>query len=238
MGFIRNQLPNFLTCLNLLCGLSGLILLNEQGINAFPALSLLVFLAGTADFLDGFVARMLGSVSAIGKDLDSLADAVTFGVLPGMAFYLAMQQNGAGSLSWLALAIPLFSVIRLARFNNDASQSATFKGVPTPANAFFLLFFLDAHFFGHGWVSQLRLDATTLSMVVLISSWLLLSPFRMLAFKFSAYSWKANLEKYLLLATGILLMALLQKDSAPLIYILYLLLSFLFTFRSRKYKPL
>lgn len=236
MEFLRNQIPNFFTCLNLLCGLTGIVLLAEQGISALPVLSQLVFLAGAADFLDGFLARLLRSASSIGKDLDSLADAVTFGVLPGLASYYAMKESGAGSFSWLALIIPLFSVIRLARFNNDTGQTTSFKGVPTPANAFFLLFFLDAHFYGKGWVSELVLDLPTLSILVLVSSWLLLSPFRMLALKFKAYSWKPNLEKYILMAGGMLLIALFRKDSAPFIYLLYLILSFIFDLRNKQYK--
>jgi hypothetical protein len=99
MQFLRNNLPNLLTCLNLLCGLSGLILMAEYGIQAMPMLCILVFLAGVADFFDGFLARMLGSVSAIGKDLDSLADSVTFGVLPGMAAYFSLKEAGAGDLA-------------------------------------------------------------------------------------------------------------------------------------------
>jgi len=234
MDFLRNQIPNLLTCINLTCGLAGIVLLAENGKEAFPDLCLLAFVAGAADFLDGFAARMLRSVSSIGKDLDSLADAVSFGVLPGIACYFALKETGAGSWSWLALITPVFSVIRLARFNNDPGQSASFKGVPTPANAFFLLFLLDAHFHGNGWVSRILLDTPTLSLILVLSSFMLLAPFRILALKFKSYGWNSNQEKYLLLASGILLIAFFQKDAVPLIYLSYLGLSMAYGIRNRK----
>lgn len=234
MDFIRNQFPNFLTCLNLLCGLSGIVLLSEQGINALPTLTYLLFFAGAADFFDGFSARMLRSVSSIGKDLDSLADAVTFGVLPGLAGYFALQECGAGNWSWIALCTPLLSVIRLARFNNDPGQSDSFKGVPTPANAFFIIFFLDGCFFGYGILSEINPDTASISAILLISSYLLLSPFRMMALKFKSYSWKNNQEKYLLLVISLMLIGVFRRDAVPLIYVSYLLFSFIQNFRLRK----
>lgn len=235
---MRNQLPNALTCLNLLCGLIGIVFLAEDGIQAFPALCYLVFFAGAADFFDGFLARLLRSASSIGKDLDSLADSITFGVLPGMASYFALKETGAGSLAWLSLLTPLFSVIRLARFNNDPGQSASFKGMPTPANAFFLIFLLDAHFFGNGWVSRLLLDTPTLSLIILFSSWMLLSPLRILALKFKSYNWKANQEKYLLLISGLLLTGVFGRDSVPLLYLAYIAFSVWNGFRMRKNPPI
>ena len=237
MEFIRNQLPNALTCLNLLCGLSGIVLLAEGGKEAFPALCKLVFIAGAADFFDGFLARLLRSASSIGKDLDSLADAVTFGVLPGIACYFALKETGAGLWAWTGLLVPLISVIRLARFNNDPGQSLSFKGVPTPANAFFLIFLLDARFFGSGWVSRLIPDTATLSLIILASSWMLLAPFRILALKFKSYSWKANQEKYLLIITCLILTGIFGKDSAPLLYLSYIGFSLWYGFRQRKNPP-
>jgi CDP-diacylglycerol--serine O-phosphatidyltransferase len=234
MNFIRNQIPNFITCLNLVCGLAGIVLLSEQGIRALPQISLLVFLAGVADFFDGFSARLLRSVSAIGKDLDSLADAITFGVLPGMASYVALKECQAGDWSWMALILPVFSVIRLARFNNDPGQSTSFKGVPTPATAFFIVFLLEANFSENGWLSGIRLDSSMLSAIIAISSALLLAPFRIIALKFKSYGWKENLEKYALLASIPVFIAFFQKDSVPLIYFLYLYFSLIYGFRTRR----
>ena len=231
MQFLKNNLPNLLTCLNLMCGLAGLIILAENGVPALPLLCLLVFLAGVADFFDGFLARALGSASAIGKDLDSLADAVTFGVLPGMASYFSLREAGAGELSWIALSVPLFSVIRLAKFNNDPGQSDSFSGVPTPANAFFLIYFFDAYFFGDGPVAAWQADYTTLSAMVFAAACLLLLPVRIIALKFKSMAWKKNWDKYLLLGLSAPLMLWLGKESVPLIFLLYLLLSFASAFQ-------
>lgn len=230
MNFLRQNIPNLLTCLNLLCGLIGLVLLIEKGIEALPELCILVFLAGVADFLDGFAARLLGSASPIGKDLDSLADAVTFGVLPGLAAYLCLKNLQAGEMSWLALSTPVFSVIRLARFNNDPGQSDSFTGVPTPANAFFLIFLLERIFFGDGILAGMEINTAMLSSIVLLSSILLVSPFRIISMKISRKGFKANLEKYLLAASGLVLAVFFQKDAVPVLYVVYLLLSFVFQF--------
>jgi CDP-diacylglycerol--serine O-phosphatidyltransferase len=230
MNFLRQNIPNLLTCLNLTCGLIGLVLLAENGIEALPELCILVFLAGIADFLDGFAARLLGSASPIGKDLDSLADAVTFGVLPGLAGYICLKNLQAGELSWLALSTPVFSVIRLARFNNDPGQSESFTGVPTPANAFFLIFLFDRIFFGDGILADMEINSSLLAGIIVISSLLLVSPFRIISLKVSRKGFKPNLDKYLLLAFGLLLAVFLHKDAVAVLYPVYLLLSFGFQF--------
>ena len=230
MNFLRQNIPNLLTCLNLTCGLIGLVLLAENGIEALPELCILVFLAGIADFLDGFAARLLGSASAIGKDLDSLADAITFGVLPGLAGYICLKNLQAGELAWLALSTPVFSVIRLARFNNDPGQSDSFTGVPTPANAFFLIFLFERIFFGNGVLADVEMNATLLASIIFISSLLLVSPFRIIALKVTKKGFKVNLDKYLLLASGLLLAVFLHKDAVAVLYPVYLLLSFAFQF--------
>jgi CDP-diacylglycerol--serine O-phosphatidyltransferase len=230
MNFLRQNIPNLLTCLNLTCGLIGLVLLAENGIEALPELCILVFLAGIADFLDGFAARLLGSASPIGKDLDSLADAVTFGVLPGLAGYICLKDLQAGELAWLALSTPIFSVIRLARFNNDPGQSDSFTGVPTPANAFFLIFLFERIFFGDGIMADVDMNASLLTAIILVSSLLLVSPFRIISLKVSRKGLKANLDKYLLLASSLLLAVFLHKDAVAVVYPVYLLLSFAFQF--------
>jgi len=236
MKFLRDNLPNLLTCLNLFCGLIGLVLLAEEGVLALPALCVLLILAGLADFLDGFVARLLDSASAIGKDLDSLADAVTFGVLPGIAGYLAIQHLGNQNFAWLALSTPVFSVIRLARFNNDPGQSDSFTGVPTPANAFFLIFLCERVLSGEGPLASMDMNPLLLASVFLFSSLMLVSPYRIIALKFKKKGFAPNAEKYILLLAGLLLVILFQKDAVPILYILYLLLSFAFSYRQNESK--
>jgi CDP-diacylglycerol---serine O-phosphatidyltransferase len=138
---IKRNIPNAITCGNLVCGVLGVIFLfsNHEIWAAYC-----IFGAAILDFFDGFAARLLRVSSAIGKDLDSLADAVTFGVLPALILYKLLQVSTFAFypkddllktyLPYIALSIAVFSVIRLAKFNNDTRQNEHFIGVPTPAN--------------------------------------------------------------------------------------------------------
>ncbi|MGZ3863112.1 MAG: CDP-alcohol phosphatidyltransferase family protein [Bacteroidia bacterium] len=157
MNRVKRNIPNAITCGNLLCGCLALVKAFEGDL---VWAAYLVGIACVLDFFDGFAARMLGVSSPIGKDLDSLADMVTFGVVPGMVMYKLLLQSkfisdaleltnppdtsalayGPGALSYcyLGFLITVFSAIRLAKFNNDSRQTDSFIGVPTPANAIFI----------------------------------------------------------------------------------------------------
>ena len=161
MQRIRNTIPNLLTLGNLACGLVAIVLLMDRDMFRevpYVTIGLLMVGAMVFDFADGFVARALKSTSAIGKELDSLSDLVSFGVLPGLMVYTilkvevleaslphAMGWNTLTLNAWAAilpycgLLIPLFSAYRLAKFNVDTRQSYGFLGLPTPANALFFL---------------------------------------------------------------------------------------------------
>lgn len=144
---IKKHIPNAITCCNLLCGCLAIVQAFEGNL-VYSAY--LVGLAAIFDFFDGFAARMLKVSSPIGKDLDSLADMVTFGVVPGIVMYklilktiffqddLSLPSDHLYYLSYSAFLIPVFSAIRLAKFNNDVRQSDSFIGLPTPANAIFI----------------------------------------------------------------------------------------------------
>ncbi len=144
---IKKHIPNAITCCNLLCGCLALVQAFEGNL-VYAAY--LVGMGAIFDFFDGFAARMLKVSSPIGKDLDSLTDMVTFGVVPGIVMYKLILktvffQDGISQasgnlyyLSYTAFLIPIFSAIRLAKFNNDARQSDSFIGLPTPANAIFI----------------------------------------------------------------------------------------------------
>jgi CDP-diacylglycerol---serine O-phosphatidyltransferase len=165
---VRNMIPNMLTLGNLACGLVAIVvLMDDQGAPpSYKAIGWLMLGAMTFDFFDGFVARLLKATSPLGKELDSLSDVVSFGVLPGLMVYQMLDMQlppmadiyieGAGtmtldeinalvnpwwmrSLPFVGLLIPLFSAYRLAKFNIDTRQSYGFLGLPTPANALFFL---------------------------------------------------------------------------------------------------
>ena len=133
MSGITRHIPNTITSLNLICGSLGVICAFEGRLDySF----ILMLAAAVCDFCDGLCARLLNAYSAVGKELDSLADLVSFGLLPAMMFHVAVSDAGAeGFLSWIPLAIVVFSALRLAKFNVDESQTENFLGLATPACA-------------------------------------------------------------------------------------------------------
>ena len=258
MNMIKRNIPNFFTSMNLVCGFWAIILvLKGHPYNAVY----LMFAAAIFDFIDGFAARLLKVSSPIGRDLDSLADVVTFGVLPGLMMYqlmritpfeIGMNSTSEGDLQFaklfyilsnIAVIIPVFSAIRLARFNNDPEQSYSFKGLPTPANGLVIacVFF---------WVMQegrIQLGPATIAtnvfpqdktvimkfltnpfilvIITLVFSWLLISPIKLMAFKFKGFGWKPNQWKYILLMLSLPLVIFLGFASAPIILLLYIIIS-------------
>lgn len=223
-------IPNAFTMGNLLCGIFCLF--------TYPAskLVLVLFLiACLLDFLDGFVARLLGVQSEIGKQLDSLADMVTFGVVPGFiwVFYIT---NFPGSIpksfenfGFLFLLIPVASAYRLAKFNIATDQSTDFKGLPTPANALFwvsLLYCLKAELLA-GFLSGVREQKVVvfLCALAMIFSYLMISNIPMFGLKFKNPSFKGNFWKYLLLTSSLILLVFFKWLALPLIVVLYIILS-------------
>jgi CDP-diacylglycerol--serine O-phosphatidyltransferase len=199
IDWLKNNLPNFLTCINLLCGITGIFLLAEQGLQKTDWIEYLVLIAGLADFVDGFAARLLKSTSAIGKDLDSLADCVTFGALPALLLFLSMQKEGLGYLSYSAALIAVFSGVRLAIFNNDSGQRDQFIGMPTPANAFFIVF-LSGSLLNSG--SQI--PGWFFPALALFTAFWLIMPVPLLALKFKSFSLKKNWPRFLVLSLSLL----------------------------------
>ncbi len=219
---IKKHIPNFLTCCNLLCGCLGIFLV-LQGKDYFGAY--LIWAALLLDFLDGFTARMLKVSSPIGKELDSLADLVTFGVLPGFMMLLWMRSADLPSyVPFIAFLIPVFSALRLANFNVDERQTTDFIGLPTPANALFissLVFVADSP------MEWLRSDYV-LVLITLLFSYLLVSPIRMFSLKTTSFGWKGNELKIIFLVLCIALLAIFRLSAFPMIIILYVTLSLFF----------
>ncbi|HRH33427.1 MAG TPA: CDP-alcohol phosphatidyltransferase family protein [Catalimonadaceae bacterium] len=232
LRWIKNNFPNLLTASNLACGILGILLILEKGTDAFALVGYLVLLAGIFDFFDGFAARLLGSSSNIGKDLDSLADLVTFGILPTVMVYSWCRHLGISDglnplFSFASISIGIFSAVRLAIFNNDTRQSDQFIGVPTPANAFFLVFLV---------ISQSQAGAdfyfTRIHWLVIsaVSSFLLVSPIPLIALKFKDYGIVNNWQRYLLISVAVLGLAIYWLSAIPLLILVYIGLSILANF--------
>lgn len=219
---IKSQIPNSLTLLNLLSGVIGILFVLQGKVESG---AYFIFLSAFFDFLDGFAARLLNVAGEIGKQLDSLADLVSFGVLPGFIIFKICESNT--ELVWLpylTLILPLLSAYRLAKFNIDTRQSDRFIGLPTPANA---LFFSTLLFLGDKWEVIDTWIQTPWVLVVLawIFSILLVSEIPLIALKFKTFSFSANWFRYGLIGLALLMLAFFGLGGIPLIIVAYLALS-------------
>jgi len=236
LSSLLRHIPNFITLLNLSTGIAGIWFVLES--NPFKG-ALLVFLAALFDFLDGMSARMLNSFSVIGKSLDSLADMVSFGVLPGiMVFKLQSVVLGTGTdFQWnsnmltfgkilliFPLLIPALSAIRLARFDNDERQLTEFRGLPTPANAMFIAAWLASYPALHKEFSWLY-NPWMVTVISLVLAFLMITDIRMFSIKFRDFQLKSNLLRYLFLGASALILIMLQIPGVMVIIILYVCIS-------------
>lgn len=226
---MKRHLPNFLTCCNLLCGCLGIVFVLEG--RDIPA-AYLVWLACLFDFFDGFAARMLKVNSSIGKELDSLADVISFGVLPSLVMYKMISISTTSFiLPYIALTIAVFSALRLAIFNVDETQRNSFRGLNTPANTLFItslpLLYND--------VGMWLYETWVLIAITLIFSFLLVSRIEIFALKFKNFSWQENKIRFTFLILSVLLLISFQLVALPIIIILYIVLSLIDnTFSERK----
>jgi CDP-diacylglycerol--serine O-phosphatidyltransferase len=223
-----------LTLLNLLCGCLAIISTFHK---SFELTAILLMMAAVFDFFDGFAARLLGVHSELGKQLDSLADMVTFGVVPGFVMYqLIIYAIGSGAaylgpdepvwyLAYAGMLIPLFSAYRLAKFNIDTRQSDQFIGLPTPANAL-LISFLPLLMIPEGnAIAEILLKPYVLITLCAIQSYLMVAELPMIALKFKSFGWKGNEWRYLLLLLSAVVVLLIKQKAVPFIIILYVVLS-------------
>ena len=226
---MKRHLPNFLTCCNLLCGCLGIVFVLEG--RDIPA-AYLVWLACLFDFFDGFAARMLKVNSSIGKELDSLADVISFGVLPSLVMYKMISISTTSFiLPYIALTIAVFSALRLAIFKVDETQRNSFRGLNTPANTLFItslpLLYND--------VGMWLYETWVLIAITLIFSFLLVSRIEIFALKFKNFSWQENKIRFTFLILSVLLLISFQLVALPIIIILYIVLSLIDnTFSERK----
>jgi CDP-diacylglycerol---serine O-phosphatidyltransferase len=215
---ITRHLPNLLTSCNLLCGCFGIVAAMEG--QPFYA-ALFVWIACVFDFLDGFAARALKVSSPIGKELDSLADVVSFGVLPSFVLFRMWPAESGEYLPYLSFLIVVFSALRLAIFNIDETQRDTFKGLPTPANALLI----TALPLQVGWIQPWLIQPIVLITIIAVSSFLLVSRIELFALKFKNFNWKENKIRFIFLLLTVTLLVLLKVSAIPLIILLYIGLS-------------
>jgi CDP-diacylglycerol--serine O-phosphatidyltransferase len=214
---MMHHLPNFITLLNVTVGALGCLALT-QGYEPFY----FVLLAGILDFSDGLAARMLKASSSLGAQLDSLADLVSFGVLPALALAGSAMSVGHETASvsiMLPLLIVPFSAFRLAWFNLDETQKQGFRGLPTPANAFMITSLL--------YVDLVPLDVWALGVLTLLSCALLVAPIRLLALKFTHWGWRGNEWRFMLIFVVLVGLAIWPYRFLPFIIPVYLVISVL-----------
>ena len=220
---MKKHIPNTITCLNLISGCIATFWA-FQGNYDF---ALIFIVAGAVfDFFDGMAARLLGVSSPIGKELDSLADVVTFGVAPSaMVFsFLSSFHIHLPFVPFLAFVIAAFSALRLAKFNLDERQTMGFIGLPTPANALFW----GSLIVGCGdWLHTLPYSAGIILLMVFVSCWLLVSEIPMFALKFKTWGWRGNEIRYLFLLSCIPLLAFFGIAGIAIIVAWYVFLSIL-----------
>jgi CDP-diacylglycerol---serine O-phosphatidyltransferase len=215
------HLPNFLTCCNLVCGCFGIVYCLEE--RNIPA-AYFVWTAAFFDFFDGFAARMLKVTSPIGKELDSLADMVSFGLLPSLVMYKMLVSATASTwLPYVAFFIAVCSALRLAIFNVDETQSDSFKGLNTPANTLFITSLPLVASQAGNWLYQ----DWVLVLITVTFSLLMVSRIEIFAFKFKDFTWKHNKIRFTFIIVSVLLLALLGKLALPLLILLYIVFSLL-----------
>lgn len=220
-----SMIPNTITCMNLLAGTVATVM----AFRAFDTVGALtgmqwafifIGIAAVADFLDGASARLLHAYSAMGKELDSLSDLVSFGLAPSMLVYNTMLHYAEGTvLAWGAMFIAVMGALRLARFNVDDRQTTSFIGLPIPANAIFwigMLAWIEAHGYpGTAW----------LLVIVAIEALLMVSGLPMFSLKFKNFDWRENFRRYVILLAAVVFVACEGVAGFMWTIVLYVLIS-------------
>jgi len=230
MNLITKQIPNAITCLNLFSGCIACVMAFQGD---FFCAALFIYLAAFFDFLDGMAARLLKAYSDIGKELDSLADLVSFGVAPGVILFSWLKTiqgepatiaiSGVSVLPYAAFLITVFSALRLAKFNIDTRQTTSFIGLPTPANAIFIASLISLH--DDAGLQFLLHNIWFIIVLICLLSCLLVCKLPMFSLKFKSLRWKKNQTRYIFLGLSIILLILFRLTAIPLIIILFILMS-------------
>ena len=246
------NIPNFLTASNMLCGSLAIVFAFAGKVEFSPYF---IFVAAILDFFDGFVARLLNQQGELGKQLDSLADIISFGLAPGVIMFVLLVEVGFSQSiedgvlqTWVtelvnvnsvslvpltAFVIPFFSLFRLAKFNIDTRQSESFIGLPTPANTLFFMTFpllISPNSIETNESNELILLAMQPIIIIpimVIMSLMLVAELPLFALKFKSFKWKGNEIRFVFLISCGILISILLIWSIPFIVLLYLLLSFI-----------
>lgn len=241
MNFIKNNLANAITLGNLFSGCVGAVHLI---LGDYQTTAICIILSLILDFFDGFVARALKANSNLGTQLDSLADMVSFGVIPGLAMFKMLEYeveiwHYPSFLKYFGLLITLFSCLRLAIFNLDEDQKYYFKGLNTPSNTILIFgiyyltkfplpenlnFLFDKNFTNVHFLPTIPF----LTVATLLSSWLLISPIKMIAMKFKSMKLQDNYPKIALLIGAILILIIFKTVGIPLVILYYIFISLIF----------
>ena len=232
-------LPNLITLFNLFLGCIATLLLIENNLEV-KNVFIITVICLILDYLDGYIARKLNAKSDVGIQLDSLADLVSFGLVPGILLYNMFNEapsSSVGSISssfypFLGFIITLSSAYRLARYNTRKSTSKFFKGLPTPANAVLIFSFAIISAEGNSF-SNIILDYNVLMLIVIVSSILLVSNLKLLNFKFKSLKFKGNRRRFFMIFISIPALIIFGIYAIPLILSVYILIS-IFTFYKLK----
>ena len=227
MKFKLFTIPNCITLTNLLCGVGSII--SSLVYNDLQLAFIFIIASAVADFFDGFAARLLKQYSALGVQLDSLADMVSFGVAPAiimsvlcgqMPSAFGLNEVWSEVLCYIPLAVAALSALRLAKFNIDETQKEEFEGLPTPGAAILLgsLAMLCERY-------DLIIDLEWLALISVLVAAMLISPIRMFSFKFKSWRWSDNKLRYIFLLSCILAICLLRLYAIPAIIVLYMAVS-------------
>ena len=224
---LRKHFPNAITCANLFSGCIGIVLAFK---GELIAAAYAIFLSAIFDFFDGFASRVLKSFSGIGKELDSLADMVSFGVLPAVIMYQLLLQGHqidkvSDYLNFIAFLIPIFSALRLAKFNVDTRQAENFIGLPTPANAILIASFPLILDHNNKYFAPYLVNPYILSVFIIVMCSLLVAEVPMMSLKFKNKDFNENIFRYLLLLFSAILILFFKFAAVPVVIFIYITLS-------------
>ena len=221
------SIPNCITLINLLCGIGAIV--SSLVYNDLQLAFIFIIASAVADFCDGLTARLLKQYSAIGVQLDSLADMVSFGATPAIAMTVICKSMPSAFgvsgvwfdvLCYIPLIVAALSALRLAKFNIDETQTEEFEGLPTPASAILLVSLAALC-----QRDSIVVDVEWLVLISVLVAAMLISPVRMFSFKFKSLGWGKNKVRYIFLATAVLAICLLKLYAIPAIIVLYMVVS-------------